>query len=106
VQLGHAPVVDILAAAHGVGEVHFPAIALVDVGERRRDSALGHHGVRLAEERLAHEAHGDAARRGLDGRAQSGAARADHQHVVLVGLHLRGQKILQSWITPIEQRRT
>ena len=108
VQLGHAPVVHVLAAPHRVGEVHPPAVALVDVGERRGDSALGHHGVRLAEERLAHQAHRDARCRRLDRRAQARAAGADHQHVVLVRLVPGGhaQKILQSRITPIEQSRT
>ena len=60
VQLRHARVVEVLPAAHRVGEVHSPAVALVDVGERRGDPALGHDGVRLAEERLAHEPHRDA----------------------------------------------
>ena len=50
VQLGHPPVVDVLAAAHRVGEVHLPAVAIVDVGERRGDAAFGHDGVRLAEQ--------------------------------------------------------
>ena len=49
VQLGHPPVVDVLAAAHRVGEMHLPAVAVVDVGERRRDAAFRHDGVRLAE---------------------------------------------------------
>ena len=60
VQLGHAPVVEVLAAAHRVGEVDLPAVALVDVGQRRGDAALGHHGVRLAEQRLADQADLDA----------------------------------------------
>ena len=55
VQLGHAPVVQVLAAAHRVGEVHAPVVAIVDVGQRRSDAAFGHHGVGLAEQRLAHE---------------------------------------------------
>ncbi len=55
VQLGHAPVVEVLAAAHGVGEVHAPIVPGVDVGQRSRDAALGHDGVRLAEQRLADE---------------------------------------------------
>jgi hypothetical protein len=84
VQLGHAPVVDVLAAAHGVGEVDLPAVALVDVGERRGDAALGHDRVRLAEQRLADEAHRTPARRRLDRRAQARAARADDEHVVFV----------------------
>ena len=50
VQLSHAPVVDVLAAAHRVGEVDFPAVAIVHIGQRGRDAAFGHHGVRLAEQ--------------------------------------------------------
>ena len=50
VQFGHPPVVDVLPAAHRVGEMDLPAVAVVDVGERRRDAAFRHHGVRLAEE--------------------------------------------------------
>ena len=62
VQFGHAPVVDVLTAAHRVGEVHFPAVAIVDVGERRGDAAFGHDRVRLAEERLADQTDLDAGR--------------------------------------------
>ena len=65
VQLGHAPVVEVLAAAHRVGEVHLPVVAVVDVAERRGDAAFGHHGVRLAEQRLADHADRHAARRRL-----------------------------------------
>ena len=39
-QLGHAPVVHVLPAAHGVGEVNAPAVAVVDVAHRRGHSAL------------------------------------------------------------------
>ena len=106
VQLRHPPVVDVLAAPHGVREMHLPAVALVDVRERRRDAALGHHRVRLAEQRLAHQADGDLGGGSFDGRAQPGAPGADHQDIVLVRLHLGRQTILQSRITPIEQRRT
>ena len=47
-QLDHAPLVHILTAAHRIGEMHFPIVALIDVGQRRRDSAFGHHRVRFA----------------------------------------------------------
>ncbi len=53
VQLGHPPRVEELAAAHRVAEVHLPAVLAVDVAHARRDAALGHDGVRLAEQRLA-----------------------------------------------------
>jgi hypothetical protein len=105
VQLGHAPVVDVLAAAHGVREVHLPVVALVDVPHRRRHPALRHDGVGLAQQRLADEPHLHPRRRGLDGRAQPGAPRADHQDVVLVAVEVGHQMILQSWITPAAQRR-
>ena len=105
VQLRHAPVVQVLAAAHRVGEVDLPVVALVDVAHRGGHAALGHDGVRLAEQRLADEPDGDARRRRFDRGAQAGAAGADDEHVVLVGLELGPLEILQSVMTPIEQRR-
>ena len=57
VQFGHAPVVEILAAAHGVGEMDAPVIAIVDVGQCGRDAAFGHDGMRFAEQRFADHAH-------------------------------------------------
>jgi hypothetical protein len=86
VELGHPPVVHVLAAAHRVGEVHLPAVAIVDVGERGGDAAFGHDGVRLAEERLADQSDLHAGRRRFDGRAQTGAAGANDKDVVLVGV--------------------
>ena len=56
VQLRHAPIVQILAAAHGVGEVDAPVVAIVDVAHRRRHAAFGHHGVRFAEQRFRNHA--------------------------------------------------
>ena len=85
-ELGHPPVVDVLPAAHGVGEVDLPVVAVIDVGERRGDAALGHDGVRLAEQRLAHEPDGDARCTGLDGGAQPRAAGADDDDIVFVSL--------------------
>ena len=45
-------IVDVLAAAHRVGEMHFPIVAIVDVRQRGRDSAFGHHRVRFTEQHL------------------------------------------------------
>ena len=104
VQLGHAPVVDVLPAAHGVGEVDLPAVAVVHVGQGRGHAALRHHRVRLAEERLAHQADAHARAGRGDGRAQAGAARADHEHVVLERLVI-AQRSRQSVQMPIEQSR-
>ena len=105
VQLRHAPVVHVLAAAHGVGEVHLPAVAVVDVGERRRHAAFGHDGVRLAEQRLADQADLHAGRRRLDRRAQPGAAGADDENVVFVRFEGR-HRMRKSVQMPIEQSRT
>ena len=96
VQLRHPPVVDVLAAAHRVGEVHLPAVAVVDVGERRRDAAFRHHGVRLAEQRFAEQPDLDAGGRRFDRGAEPRAARADDQHVVSSIGNLVTQRILQS----------
>ncbi len=106
VELRHAPVIEERAALHGVHEVRLPAVLRVHVRERGRHAALGHHRVRLAEQRLAHEPHRHAARRGLDRRAQPGAAGTDHQHVVLVRLEALAHRSLGSAITPIAHSRT
>ena len=105
VQLGHAPVVDVLAAAHGVGEVHLPVVAVVHVRQRRRDPALGHHGVRLPQQRLADEPHRGARGGRGDRGPEPGAAGPDDEDVVLEGLVV-GQRIRQSVQMPIEQSRT
>ncbi len=62
VKLGHAPVVDVLASAHRVGEMNSPVIALIYIGQRRRDSSLGHHRVRFSEKRFANQPDGDSRR--------------------------------------------
>ncbi len=78
VQLGHAGVVEILAAAHGVGEMDTPVVTVVDVTHGGRDTAFRHHGVRLAEQRFGDHADGNSCRGRLNGRAQARATRADH----------------------------
>ena len=83
-----------------------PVVAVVHVRERRRDAPFGHDGVRLAEKRLADQPDGDAGRGGFDRGAQTRAAGADHEDLVLVRLVLRHQRILKSVQTPIEQSRT
>ena len=90
VQFGHAPVVEVLAAAHGVGEMDAPVVAVVDVAQRRRHAAFGHDGVRLAQQRFADQPDLDARRRGFDGGAQTRAARADDQDVVFKGFVIGG----------------
>ena len=94
VQLGHPRVVQELAAAHGVAEVHLPVVARVDIAHRRGDAALGHHRVRLAEQRLADDRQPFAGLPGGDRGAQTGAAGADDDDVV--GVPLDGAAIRRS----------
>jgi hypothetical protein len=77
----HAPAVEQLAALHRVGEVGLPAVEVRDVAERGGHAALGHHGVRLAQQRLADDQHAGAGARRRDRRPHPGAARPDHQDV-------------------------
>jgi hypothetical protein len=49
VELGHAPVVEILASAHGIGEVDSPVVAIVHVAHGGGHSAFGHHGMSFSE---------------------------------------------------------
>ena len=106
VELGHAPVVEELAAAHGVAEVDLPVVLLPHVAQRSRDPALGHHGVRLPEERLAHQRGLHTHRARFDRGTQAGAARADDDDIEVVGLVLRHQLThRRSVMTPIAQSR-
>ena len=47
VQFRHAPVVQILSAAHGVGEMDLPVVSFIDICQGRGDATLGHDGVRF-----------------------------------------------------------
>jgi hypothetical protein len=82
-----------------------PVVGFVDVGHRRGNTAFGHHGVRLAEERLTDNADACALREGLDRGAQSGAARADNQNVVLVDFVFGVHSSRMSLRTPTDSRR-
>ena len=82
-QFGHAPVVHVLAATHGVGEVNLPAVAVVHVAHGCRHAAFGHDRVGLAEEGFADETDLDAGGRRFDGGPQARATGADHQDVVI-----------------------
>jgi hypothetical protein len=83
-QFGHPPIVQVLSASHGVGEVDAPAVAVVDVGERSGNSAFGHNRVRLAQKRFRNHRYFHACRRGFNGGAQTGASSANHQHIVFM----------------------
>ena len=93
VQLGHPPRVEELAAAHRVAEVDLPAVVAVDVAHARRDAALGHDGVRLAEEGLADDGRAQSRLAGGDRGAQARAAGPDDEDVVVVGLEVGGHQL-------------
>src|SRR5690606_28570677 len=82
----HPPVDEELPAAHGVAEVGLPVVFRVGVTHRGRAPALGHHGVGLTEQCLAHHGDPQTALAGFDHRAQTRAAGTDHHDVVLVPL--------------------
>jgi hypothetical protein len=82
VQFGHPPVVDELAAAHGVPEVHLPVVFRVHVAHRGGGTALGHDRVGLAEQRLGDDRDFLPVQPGLDRGPETRAARADHYDVV------------------------
>ena len=62
--------------------MNLPIIALIDVGEGRGHTPLGHDRMRLAEQGLADQTNFDSRRGGLNGRAQSRTASANNEHVV------------------------
>ena len=51
-EFGHPPVVHVLPAAHGIGEMDAPVVAIVHVAHRGGHSPFGHHGVRFAEQAI------------------------------------------------------
>ena len=87
-ELGHAPVIEHLAAAHGVAEMDLPAVVGVHVAQCRGHTALGHHGVGLAQQGLAHQCRPQSPCPRLDRRPQPGAAGPDDDDVEVVGLVL------------------
>ncbi len=86
VQFGHAPVVDVLPAAHRIREVDLPVVAGIHVGERCGDAAFGHHGVRFTEQRLTHQSDRNARGAGFDRGTEAGSAGADNNDIVFVSL--------------------
>ena len=105
-ELGHAPVVQIFAAEHGVSEMRLPAVGGVHVGHGGGDPAFGHDRMRFSKERFANDANARALRESFDGGAQSCAAGADDQNVVFACLVASGHSILRSWMAPLATRRT
>ena len=62
VQLGHAPIVHVLPAAHRIGEMHLPIVAIINIGQRRCDPAFRHDRVRFAEKTFANHPDRNASR--------------------------------------------
>ena len=85
--------------------MHFPVVGGVYVGHGRGDAAFGHDGVGFAEQRFADHADGRALRESFDGGAQSRAAGADDQNVVLVDFVIGGHRILTSRMARVASRR-
>src|SRR3954470_15371397 len=83
VQLGHAPLVHVLATAHCIGEMHFPVVSLIDIGQCRGDSTFSHYRMRFAQQRFANERDANASSRGLNSCAQPRATSADNQYIVI-----------------------
>src|SRR5579864_2050328 len=54
VQLRHPPVIEQLAAAHGVAKMDLPVVLGPQVAHRSSDAALGHDRVSLAQKALAY----------------------------------------------------
>ena len=104
VDLSHAPVVEHLAAADGVAEVDLPVVLGPHAAECRGDAALGHHGVRLSEEGLAHKCRAGSHLARFDGRPQARSTGADDDHVEVVPFGISHQKILGSLKVPDDTR--
>ena len=59
-QFGHAPIIDVLAAAHGIGKMDFPAIPVIHIAHGRGHAALRHDRMCLSEKGFANESNFDA----------------------------------------------
>src|SRR5215210_3403973 len=84
--LDHLPVVEELAAPHGVDKVLAPGVVGVDVPDRGGDATLGHDGVGLAEQALGNDADREAVLRRGDSCPEASPSGADDQDVVLARL--------------------
>src|SRR5262245_27903010 len=83
VQFSQAPLVDVLTAAHRIGEMHLPVVAFIDVSQGRCDSALRHYRVRFTKKRFADKSNANARCRSFNRSAQPRAASANHENVVI-----------------------
>jgi hypothetical protein len=102
----HAPVVQKFSAAHSVAKVGTPVVGLVYIGHRRGDAAFSHHGVGLAEQRLAHNADTNALRQCFNRGAKARTASADDEHIVFVDFVPGVHRSRMSFRRPAETIRT
>src|SRR5919107_1501214 len=84
--LDHPPVVEELAAPHGVDKVLAPGVVGVDVPDGGRNAALGHDGVSLAQQALGDDADRQAVLGRRDRGPETRSSGADDQDVVLARL--------------------
>ena len=75
--LRHPPIVEQLAAAHGVAEVRAPIVTRIDICHRRGDPAFRHHRMRFSKQGLANDSNAGSISQRFSGGAQSGPARAN-----------------------------
>ena len=80
--LSHPPLVEKLASLHRVAEVYLPCVATVEIRQCGGNTTLGHHRVRLAQQRLANQCRFGALGGRFDRSAQTGPARSDNDDVV------------------------
>src|SRR5262249_293359 len=89
VYFSHAPLIDVLTAAHGMREMQLPIVAFIDMGQGRCNSALRHYRVRFAQKRFADQSNPNACSRSFNRSPQSCAAGADHENVIFKSFVLR-----------------
>jgi hypothetical protein len=88
-KLGHAPVIQVLSATHGVREVYLPAIAIVYIGKCRRNTTFGHYSVGFAKQRPANDGHLYAGIGRFDSSAKARTSGTDYKDIVCVCFELR-----------------
>ena len=99
-ELGHAPMVKELAAAHGVAEMRSPVICTVHISHGCCDATFRHDGVSLTKQGFANHADRRSLTQRLDSRAQTGATRTNNQDIMFVCFELCSHRIVRSRSTP------
>ena len=98
VQFRHAPLIDVLTAAHRISEMNLPAVSIIDIGKSSGNPAFGHNSVSLAQKRFTNKPYRYAGGRCFNRGAQSGTTRTNHEHVVfdcLIIRHESGKRLAQ-----------